>query len=71
MVCWELLTEKHFYNVLMSPEEVMEALNGDAQLPSEKPTTGMAIFMAATLAAPAIQVARVVTGQLIISLQME
>lgn len=37
VICWELLTEKHFYNVMMTPEEVLAALNGDAQLPSEQP----------------------------------
>lgn len=37
VVCWELLTEKHFYSVMMSPDDVIAALNGDAPLPSETP----------------------------------
>ena len=37
VICWELLTERHFYSVMMAPSDVIDALNGDKQLPSELP----------------------------------
>ena len=37
VICWELLTERHFYSMMMAPSDVIDALNGDKQLPSELP----------------------------------